>query len=144
MSEKSMNVFTHPAGRVKYTARQSTSMSTAENVEDLVVPTGKRWVLHDGMITNESNATIDVSVFITDSSNNVLKRILTETGVAHGVEMYYPSKEGTSSVLLVGHGAFPMILHAGQKIRMVWSADAGKAGTSKWYVNILELNVERP
>lgn len=128
---------TFPAGKILYTTIQTKAMTVGADTEDLTVPSGKVWLLHWGLLYNGSGAGIVCSIQVRDATGVLVT--LESSTLADGADIQIPHKEGTEDLDIVGAGAYPVLLAAGQIIRLTWGADAGKSGNSQWYLMIREL-----
>ncbi|GAG59746.1 unnamed protein product [marine sediment metagenome] len=134
------NIFTaltFPAGKLVYSTRQIETMTVGVDSFAVSPDPGKRWYLYDGYFTNNSGQAVDVELIITDGTNHI-KHLVFET-MADGDEMQFPHKEGTEDITLLGAGAYPILIAENMYLYGSWSALAGKAGFSYWYITLLEL-----
>lgn len=128
-----------PAGKPLYTTRQSKAMTVGADTQTISVPTNKLMLVYWGWVTNNSGQNVDVTVTIEDSTPNEIARIRKESPLANGDWLEFPNEEGTRTINNLGNGAFPLLLFPGQRIKIVWAANAGKAGTSYYYIAALAI-----
>jgi hypothetical protein len=128
---------TFPSGSPILTTRQTKTMTVGADTVDLAVPTGKRWIVYRIWARNESTKNIVMTVNIRDASN-IIGNLFTGT-VNDDVNLNLPMVEGTNDPTVLGHGGWPLVMEAAQRIRITWGALAAKADNGYYYVEGLQF-----
>jgi len=114
-----------------YQVRQSVTLSnnTTKDVY-LSVPLGKKWIIHAIMMRNGDDVNRDLSVKITDGSNNVIHVVSIKSSASPNVE--YTMCPFQADAVQIGTG-FKPIIKGGNKLLLRWAAGGTSSGGTGYY-----------
>lgn len=116
------------------------ALGNNDNVHAIItVPPGKRWFLFGGAILNGDDVNRACSVLLLNEDDKIIGAIFLSQTINAGVRAYYPNT--VSSVLHIGHGAYPLPLAAGWQIDAYFAAGgASSGGTGALTAMVVEVD----
>ena len=102
----------------------STLVNNTQLIRDITIPAGERWVVYSASITNGDNVSRAISVFIWNSSTQLIDWMALGQALAAGAEMVFPNMVATAGMAQV----HPIILEAGDVIKIRFAAGGASAG----------------
>ena len=138
--------WTFPGGKHKQEVTSLTLANNTAKTNDIVVPTGKIWILLGIKITNPDDVgrNIVIRLYKEAAKTNLLRTFQTATAMSASGEYQWPS--GTISVISHCRPNIPCeLLSAGNTLSIIWDTGGASAGGTDADGQVLDyLEIDAP
>lgn len=115
-----------------------TLVNNTAKTQDITVPTGMRWYIFGGKVSNGDSVDRATYVRLQDGSANTILYLKSSATLAAGAEWNFPQHADNTSQ--IQGGSYPLPALAGWVIRFYWAAGGASAGgTSQVSLLVLEV-----
>lgn len=128
-------------GDLKHNLTAVTLVNNTTKLQDMTVPTGRRWKVFFGGIYNGDDVARNLKVAVRESGGVAeIIPLLATVSTGASTNRYFPKAFGASDQVALGAGAYPFWLEAGDVIRFTFTAGGASAGgTGYVWLSVIEV-----